>query len=202
MFQRLPPALIPPAQPDEAEPAKPVPGGKPDEKTAAAKERKSPLVLPLPHVSQMRYRITPPAGYTAGEPPKDQSKQCGPVTIVQHFRVLNDGAVEATFQMDTGPGTFTAAEVNALRKTLADLGGGNVTQWQIPIAFEHKGQKYLAEGRIKECWPSVAGFLSRRRIVRNTTGIMPRPCWWPAWARRPAKRPGGKSNWPRSPCQR
>ena len=150
LFQRLPPALIPPAQPDEAEPAKPVPGGKPDEKTAAAKERKSPLVLPLPHVSQMRYRITPPAGYTAGEPPKDQSKQCGPVTIVQHFRVLNDGAVEATFQMDTGPGTFTAAEVNALRKTLADLGGGNVTQWQIPIAFEHKGQKYLAEGRIKE----------------------------------------------------
>ena len=116
-------------QPDEAAAGKPAPGsaGKSGENTTAAKERKSPLVLRLPHVSQMRYRITPPPGYTAGELPKDQSKQCGPLTIEQHFQILKDGAVEATFRLDTGPGAFTAAEVNALRQALADLGGGNVT---------------------------------------------------------------------------
>jgi len=58
--------------------------------------------------------------------------QYGPVTIEQHFQIKKDTAVEATFQLDIGPGAFTAAEVNALRQALADLGGGNVTQWRIP----------------------------------------------------------------------
>ncbi|MGA2253261.1 MAG: DUF3857 domain-containing protein [Thermoguttaceae bacterium] len=150
LFNRLPTALT--SQPEEAASGKPSSnsGDKPGENAMAVKERKTPLALRMPHVAQILYRITPPPGYAAGELPKDQSKRCGPVKVEQHFQIQKDSAVEATFRLDTGPGAFTAAEVNALRQAVAELGGGNVTQWQIPIAFNHRARKYFAEGRVKE----------------------------------------------------
>jgi transglutaminase-like putative cysteine protease len=112
--------------------------------------RQTPLLLPEPHVRQIQFRIVPPPGFVAGELPEHTVRSYGPAVISRQFEVASDGAIVATFRLDTGPGTFTAAEVNALRQAIEDLGGPSGGPWEMKLALEHVVARHLAAGQMKE----------------------------------------------------
>jgi tetratricopeptide (TPR) repeat protein len=117
---------------------------------ASSKERKSPLRLPEPHVSDLVVRVTPPPGFVPGPLPSSEAKQFGPMSFSRRFEAIG-GVVVATFHLDTGAGTLTAAEVNSVRSTLSELGPkGDLSRWVVPVEFEYRGAKQLREGRWKE----------------------------------------------------
>jgi hypothetical protein len=112
-------------------------------------DRHSPLVLPEPHVRQVEFRIAPPPGFVVRSLPDPGTRHYGPAAISQQFEEAADGSVVATFRLDTGPGTFTAGEVNVLRRAIDELGGeGGV--WEVKLALEHVVDRHLAAGRMKE----------------------------------------------------
>ena len=122
-------------------------------------------------------RSTPPPGYQAGELPKDQSKQSGPLTITQHFQILKDGAVEATFRLDTGPGTSRPPRSmpSARRWPISAAGASPSGRFRSPSNI---GPKSILpgphQGRARRVPPAA---VCRHQIIRRTTGIMPRRCW-------------------------
>lgn len=137
---------------------------------AAKKDRKSPLCLPEPHVCDLIVQVAPPPGFVPGPLPSGQSKQFGPLSISTRFEV-KDEKVTASFRLDTGAGTLTAAEVNDLRRFLREIGPrGDVTRWAVPIEFEYLGAKEFREGRWKE-----ALHVYLRTASRNPT--LPGPRW-------------------------
>ena len=143
LFDRLP-ELFKGVEPDKDDDA-----GKAD--AAQPGERQSPLVLPEPHIRQLEFRVTPPPGFVPRALPEDSVKQFGPATISQHFERAPENVVVATFRLDTGPGRFTAAEVNALRQGIADLGvNGDDVPWEVKIGLEHVAAQHLAAGRVRE----------------------------------------------------
>jgi hypothetical protein len=100
-------------------------------------ERKSPLVLPEPHIREVEYHITPPTGFTAKTLPDNFEKHFGPATLSQHFQRGEGNLIIASYRIDTGPGTFTAAEVNALRQAITELGGNDgADPWEVKIPLE------------------------------------------------------------------
>jgi hypothetical protein len=125
---------------------------KDDEKAdAPPAERQSPLVLPEPHIRELQFRVTPPPGFVPRALPEDSVKQFGQATISQHFERTAENVIVATFRLDTGPGRFTAAEVNALCQGIADLGvNGDDVPWEVKIALDHVAARHLAAGRVRE----------------------------------------------------
>ncbi|MGO9113195.1 MAG: DUF3857 domain-containing protein [Thermoguttaceae bacterium] len=119
---------------------------------SSPKDRKAPLLLPEPHVCDLVIHLTPPPGFIPGPLPASEVKQFGPMTFSRRFEAVGD-AVTATFRLDTGAGTLTAAEVNALRHVLCELGPkGNLSRWVVPVEFEYRGAKQLREGHWKEAF--------------------------------------------------
>ncbi len=122
----------------------------PGEENPATARRKAPLVLAEPHVREIIYEITPPPGFASAALPRGATEHAGPATITQLFEARGDKVV-ATFRLDTGPGAFTAAEVEALRRLIAKLGPkGDRPRWTISLTFKHAGAVHLAAGRFKE----------------------------------------------------
>lgn len=114
-------------------------------------DRRSPLMLPEPHIRQLQFRVTPPPGFVPRALPENMVKKFGPATISQNFEQIEGNVVVATFRLDTGPGTFTAADVNVLRQGIAQLSGnGEASPWEVKIGLEHVAARYLANGRVKE----------------------------------------------------
>ena len=114
------------------------------------KDRKTPLVLPEPHVYDLAIRVMPPPGFFPGPLPASEVKQFGPMTFSRRFEADGD-VVTATFRLDTGAGSLTAAEVNALRNALGELcPKGDLSHWMVPVEFEYRGAKQLREGHWKE----------------------------------------------------
>ena len=82
----------------------------------------------------MQFRVAPPPGFAAATLPPDFDKHFGPATLSQHFERGEGNLIVATFRIDTGPGEFTAGEVNALRQAIAELGGNDgADPWEIKI---------------------------------------------------------------------
>ena len=107
IFARLPYPVLPEVSTaGEASAA----GGEP-----AKKDRKSPLLLPEPHVCDLIVRVAPPPGFTPGPLPAGQDKRFGPLSISSRFEAAGE-TVTAAFHLDTGAGTLTAAEVNDVRR--------------------------------------------------------------------------------------
>jgi len=69
------------------------PTGKSVDSTESWKVRKSPLALHMPHVRQVRYRISPPPGFRVRELPKDEAKRYGPATFSQQYAVKDGGLI-------------------------------------------------------------------------------------------------------------
>jgi transglutaminase-like putative cysteine protease len=112
-------------------------------------QRQTPLVLPEPHVRQVEFRIVPPPGFVVRALPEPSVRRYGPATLSQQFQEVAGGNIVATFRLDSGPGAFTAAEVNALRRAIEELGadGG---PWEVKLALEHVVGRHLAAGRMHE----------------------------------------------------
>jgi len=152
LFDRLPSCLtLPkPEEPEEEEPAE-----EDDEEPGAEAKpegRQHPLWLPEPHVSERRYRITPPPGFVPRELPEDDRRQFGPVTISRELSVEDERVVVVRFLLDTGDGRLKPDEAEALHRAILELDPGEdaAAGWEVSVEFEHPAERHLEEGRIKE----------------------------------------------------
>ena len=135
--------------------ARPVIGG------SQSDERKGPLLLPEPHIRQLQYRIHLPAGFTPKALPESSLKQHGPATISQKYEMSGDDLIVATFRLDTGPGRFTAEEVEDLRQAIAELAKDENSPWEVKIGLENVAARDMAAGRVAEAFA-----LARRELAR------------------------------------
>jgi hypothetical protein len=97
-----------------------------------------------PFVTEWRYRIQPPPGFTARKLPAGNLQQLGPATLASEFRIV-DGAVHAQWRFDTAKGRYTPAEAEALLAALRQMAGAE-TQL---IAFDQVGVALRADGDFK-----------------------------------------------------
>ena len=117
---------------------------------SSPEERKGPLLLPEPHRRQLQYRITLPAGFTVKALPESSIKRYGPATVSQHFEMLGDNVIVATFNLDTGPGRLTAEQVDDLRQAIAELAKDEETPWEVKIPLENIAAAQMAAGHVAE----------------------------------------------------
>ena len=125
-------------------------------------ERKGPLLLPEPHIRQLQYRIHLPAGFTPKALPESSLKQHGPATISQKYEMSGDDVIVATFRLDTGPGRFTAEEVEDLRQAIAELAKDENSPWEVKIGLENVAARDMAAGRVAEALAQARTELARR----------------------------------------
>ena len=139
LFQRLPDLLRGIASDEEEQ-------GEETERTTLpnSDERKGPLLLPEPHVRQLQYRITLPAGFTPKSLPDSATKHYGPATISQKFEKEGDHVIVATFHLDTGSGRFTAEQVDDLRQAIMELSKDENTPWEVKIELENAAAADMA----------------------------------------------------------
>ena len=165
LFQRLP-GLFRGVEPDDDDSSAAMPADSP------AGERKGPLLLPEPHIRQLQYRINLPAGFTPKALPESSLKQHGPATISQKYEMAGEDLIVATFRLDTGPGRFTAEEVEDLRQTIAELSKDENSPWEVKIGLENIAARDMEAGRAAEALARARKELARRPGV---------------WCRRPSR---------------
>jgi tetratricopeptide (TPR) repeat protein/transglutaminase-like putative cysteine protease len=154
LFQRLP-GLFRGVESDEEDSSPSHAGGsQPD-------ERKGPMLLPEPHIRQLQYRITLPAGFTPKALPESSLKQHGPATIRQRYEMSGDNVIVATFRLDTGPGRFTAEEVEDLRQAIAELAKDENSPWEVKIELENVAARLMGTGRVAEALAHARTELAR-----------------------------------------
>ena len=142
VFQILPATLLPEAQGT----AEGTPSTEPPRK-----DRKAPLLLPEPRIDELVFQITPPPGFMPGPLPANELKHFGPMAFSRQFGVIGD-VVTATFRLDTGPGKLTAAEVNAIRRDLAEVGPkGDLSRWIVPRGVRLSGGEGVSRGAVERC---------------------------------------------------
>lgn len=162
LFLKLPDTVLPEVS---AAGQGPLPSG-----DSSRKDRKAPLRLPEPHVYDLIFRVVPPPGFIPGPLPASEVKQFGPMTFSCRFEAAGD-VVTGAFRLDTGAGTLTAAEVNALRHSLGEFGPkGDLSRWVVPVEFEYRGAKQLREGHWQEA-------LDEYRRLAQQNASRPGPRW-------------------------
>ncbi len=124
-------------------------------------ERKGSLLLPEPHIRQLQYRIHLPAGFTPTALPQSSVRQHGPATISQKYEMSGDDLVVATFRLDTGPGRFTADEVEDLRQAIGQLAKDENSPWEVKIGLENVAAREMAAGRVTEALAHARTELAR-----------------------------------------
>jgi hypothetical protein len=129
---------------------------------AAPEERKGPLLLPEAHIRQLQYRIHLPAGFTPKALPASSVKQYGPATIRQKYEKVGDDLIVVTLGLDTGPGRFTAEEVEDLRQAIAELAKDENSPWEVKIELEDVAASRMAAGHVVE-----ALALARKDLARH-----------------------------------
>ncbi len=160
LFQRLP-GLFRGEQAEEDDGSAGRAGG------SQSDERKGPLLLPEPHIRQLQYRIHLPAGFTPKALPASSLKQYGPATISQKYEMSGDDLIVATFRLDTGPGRFTAEEVEDLRQAIAELAKDENSPWEVKIGLENVAARDMAAGRVAEALAHARAELARPGTARD-----------------------------------
>ena len=154
LFQRLPGLLRGLESEAEESSASRTSGSQPD-------ERRGSMLLPEPHIRQLQYRIHLPAGFTPKAFPESSLKQHGPATIRQKYEMSGENAIVATFRLDTGPGRFTAEEVEDLRQAIAELSKDENSPWEVKIRLENVAARLIADGRVAEALTQARAELAR-----------------------------------------
>ena len=121
-----------------------------------SEERKGAMLLPEPHLRQLQYRIHLPAGFTPKALPESSVRQHGPATISQRYEMAGDDLIVATFRLDTGPGRFTAEEVEDLRQAIAELAKDENTPWEVKIPLENVAALTWRPAAWRRPWPRLA----------------------------------------------
>ena len=154
LFQRLP-GLFRGVEPEEEDSSPAHGGGGPPD------ERKGAMLLPEPHIRQLQYRIYLPAGFRPKALPGSSRKQHGPATISQTYAMSGDEVIVATFRLDTGPGRFTAEEVEDLRQAIAELAKDETSPWEVKIRLENVAARHMAAGQVAEALAQARAELAR-----------------------------------------
>jgi phage baseplate assembly protein W len=61
-----------------------------------------------------------------------------------------DSMIVANFRLDTGPGRFTAEEVEDLRQAIAELAKDETSPWEVKIRLENVAASHMAAGHVAE----------------------------------------------------
>jgi tetratricopeptide (TPR) repeat protein/transglutaminase-like putative cysteine protease len=125
----------------------------PDDATAAQKKeradaeaQRSPTYTIRPFVSEQRYRIYVPAGFSLRALPPDRTTPLGPGSLTEHYAMESPSVVTAELRFTTGKSELTVDEALAMRQAIADVSKRDV----ITIGFDQTGAKLMADGRIKD----------------------------------------------------
>src|SRR5262249_13853336 len=110
---------------------------------------------------QLQYRITLPAGFTVTRLPESSLKHYGPATIGQRFAMFGDNVIEATFNLDTGPGRFTAEQVDDLRQAIPGLAKDEQTPWEVKIELRNIAAAKMASGHVAEALAHARAEIAR-----------------------------------------
>ena len=148
------------------------------EQTTASplEERKGPLLLPEPHRRQLQYVITLPAGYTVKALPESSLKRYGPAAIGQRYDMSDDGRIVATFNLDTGPGQFTAEQVDELRQAIETLSKDENSPWEVKIDLQNAAATEMAAGHVAEALARAARILPATATAPTSTPIIRACC--------------------------
>ena len=112
----------------------------------APQPRKHDYVFSRPLQLEVRYRIVPPAGFTARPLPGYRMRQFASAKLEEAYSIGGDGVVEANLRFDTGKRRLSPAELEALREGLQKL----ADEKPVMIAFDQVGEAHLAAARVRE----------------------------------------------------
>lgn len=118
---------------------------------AAAKDgkpakRTQPFVFRDPFVTEWRYEIQPPPGFTVREIPESKVEAFGPATLERRYRSLPGGVLEAYYRFDSGKVRQTPEEFEAMREKTIALAEGE----PILLYFDQVGAAALNQGKVPE----------------------------------------------------
>jgi tetratricopeptide (TPR) repeat protein len=110
-----------------------------------------------PFLTEWRYTITPPEGFTVRALPPDKTTKMGPALLTQKFEKSADGKILATLRFENNRTRLTTDEALALRDAvLAEYKLAPVAIW-----FDMAGSKLISEGRIREALEMDRSFIAR-----------------------------------------
>ena len=84
--------------------------------------------------------------------------------------------IVATFRLDTGPGRFTAEEVDDLRQAIAELAKDENSPWEVKIGLENIAARDMAAGRVAEALAQARKELARLCRTAPTSTRITRGC--------------------------
>jgi tetratricopeptide (TPR) repeat protein/transglutaminase-like putative cysteine protease len=110
-----------------------------------------------PFITEWRYTITPPEGFTLRAPPEDKSIDMGPAKFTQHYEVDSKGVLSGVLRFDTVKAKYTVDEALALREAVLAA----YKQDMITVLFDQTGAKLLAAGKIREALAADRALIER-----------------------------------------
>lgn len=119
--------------------------------------RKGDLLLPEPHIYEIRYHVVPPAGYILQKLPANESRDLGKAKFTQEYQSRPDGSVDAVVRFDTGPRLMTANDAEAMRNGVVSLYNSEA----VPIRFEQKGIALVEAGNVLQGVKELRAMLAR-----------------------------------------
>ena len=117
-----------------------------------------------PFLTEWRYRVTPPAGFTLHALPEDKKVEMGPALLTQHYEQDANGVVTADLRFSTSKPRYTADEALALRDAVLAA----YKEDMIMILFDQQGAKLMAAGKIREALAS-----DRTQIDQHPSQALP-----------------------------
>jgi len=132
VFDRLPEFLR--TEPEKPKDKKPI------------KKRQTPVLLPQPFATELRYKITPPEGFTNTVLPKNRSENFGPGLLSETYNLEKDGSVSAIVRFETVKEQYSPAEVDELRNKILDI----ENKTPIQICFEPSTKVLFDQGQAAE----------------------------------------------------
>lgn len=139
--------------------------------------RHGDFILFKPFRKVITTRAVPPTGFVAADLPEDRVTELGVALLEERYALTDDGAIEATITLDSGPRRLSADEFEATREALLKLGERD----HVSLYFVHKGQHLLGQGRTAEALeelsrlaaaePEVALHQVRLAQALNAVGI-------------------------------
>lgn len=148
MFNRLPEELRQREKDEEDESAEKREGKSKPKRTADYE-------LPQAFVTEWRYEIIPPLGFSPKELPRNMKTSLGSALLTGEFSAEPSGVVHATLRFDTVKRRMTVAEAEQMRDGIVALLGADATY----IYFEPAAQILFREGKLRE------SFAAYRKLI-------------------------------------
>ncbi|MCB9729927.1 MAG: DUF3857 domain-containing protein [Deltaproteobacteria bacterium] len=127
------------------------------QRDAAWLERPEDVELDVPHRVEVQYRIEPPIGMVAKDLPPSRTLPLGGGSLRERFEVTADGALEASFALETGPRRMsTAAAREAIEGVRAWL-----AEPMVRVTFAYAPLELERAGRIADALAALRSLAER-----------------------------------------